>query len=45
MITENQLKHCFWEKKTGDDAKKAKWLTEMQVLTEEFTSYKIRKRK
>ena len=27
---------------TGDDAKKTKWLTEMQILTKEFTSYKIR---
>ena len=28
VITENQLKRCFWkEKKTGNDAKKAKKLT------------------
>ena len=64
MITENYLKHCFWKKVTGDDAKKKKkktkkikkikrgwWkkkkkkterLTEIQVLTKDFASYKIR---
>ena len=50
MITENYLKHCFWKKVTGDDAKKKKKkkkkkterLTEIQVLTKDFASYKIR---
>ena len=32
----------FEKKITGDDAKKTKRLTEVQVLTKEFTSYKIR---
>ena len=41
MITENQLTCCFWKKIT-DDAKKTKRLTEIQVLTKEFTSYKSR---
>ena len=41
MITENQLKHCFW-KKTGNDAKKTKRLTGIQVLPKDFASYKIR---
>ena len=44
MITENQLKHCFW-KIAGDDTKKTKRLTEIEVLTEDFTSYKIRHQK
>ena len=36
-------KTLFLKKKIhGDDAKKTKILTEIQVLTEEFTSYKIR---
>ena len=30
------------KKITGNVAKKAKMLTEMQVLTKDFTSYKIR---
>ena len=33
MITENWLKHCFWEKIAEDDAKKTKRLIEIQVLT------------
>ena len=41
MITENQIKGYFW-KKTSDDAKKTKRLSEIQVLTKDFTSYKIR---
>ena len=40
MINENQLKHC--EKKTGHGSKKMKRLPEMQVLTKDFTSYKIK---
>ena len=42
LITENWLKYCFWKKITGDDAKKTKILTEIQVLTKDFTSCKIR---
>ena len=40
----NQLKHHFWKKKrkTGNDTKKTKQLTEIQVLSKEFTSNKIR---
>ena len=41
MITENQLKRCFF-KKTGDDSKMKKRLTGIQALTKDFTSYKIR---
>ena len=40
VINENQLKHC--EKKTGHGSKKMKRLPEMQVLTKDFTSYKIK---
>ena len=51
---ENQSKQCelsehwksikmlFLKKITGDDAKKIKRLTRIQVLTSDFTSYKIR---
>ena len=39
MITENQLKCCL---KINEWHKNAKRLTEIQVLTEELTSYKIR---
>ena len=46
MITENYLKHCFWKKVTGDDdakkKKKTERLTEIQFLTKDFASYKIR---
>ena len=42
VITENQLKRCFWKKITGDETKKTKRLTEIQVLTQDFTSCKIR---
>ena len=47
MIDEHQLNSCFWKKITWDDAKKTmqkrqKRLTEMQVSTKDFTSYKIR---
>ena len=41
MITENQFKRV-WKNVTGDDTKKSKQLTEIQVLTKEFTSYNIR---
>ena len=41
MITENQLKR-FWKKKTRDDVKKTKIMTEIKYLTKDFTSYKIR---
>ena len=41
MITENQSKGYFW-KKSSDYAKKTKRLPEIQVLTKDFTSYKIR---
>ena len=40
MITESQLKH--FEKKTRDDAKTTKIMTEIKYLTKDFTSYKIR---
>ena len=39
VINENQLKR---EKKTGHGSKKMKRLPEMQVLTKDFTSYKIK---
>ena len=42
VITENQLKHCFRKKVKEDDTKKTKKFTEIQVLTEDFTPYKIR---
>ena len=42
VTTENQLKRCFWKKVTGDDAKKTKILTGIQVLKKDFKSYKIR---
>ena len=41
MTTENQLKHCFWKKITGDDTKKTKRLTEIQALTKDFVPNKI----
>ena len=41
MITENHLKH-FLKKIIGDDAKKTKRLTKIQILRTDFTSYKIR---
>ena len=44
MVTGNQSKCCFLKKIIGDDAKKTKWLTKIQVLTKEFTSYKIRQK-
>ena len=41
VITENLFKR-FWKNITEDDTKKTKSLTEMQVLTKEFTSYNIK---
>ena len=44
VVTENQLKHCFWKKKKKKNrewGKKDKKI-EIQVLTKEFTPYKIR---
>ena len=41
VITENQLKHCFWKQITEADAKKkTKRLPEIQVLTKDVTSKK-----
>ena len=43
VTTWNQLKRCFWKKVTGEGEKKDKgMLTGIQVLTKDFTSYKIR---
>ena len=42
VITKNQLKHCFWNKITCKDAKNTKRLSGIQVLTKDFTFYKIR---
>ena len=50
MITENQLKHCFWKKISDLFKKDKKRLTGIQGLTNDFTFFKmgyksLRKRK
>ena len=43
MITKNK-KNCFFKKIAGDNAKKTKILTEIQVLTKRFTKRIFKKK-